>query len=194
MSGTAQVFLKHVSNLTNPGDTPHELKLTSDGFLEIRAVDGTSLWKDGPSHNDVTQFVLTDTGSAYLTSDALSENIWPLYLNDLGQRLQTGASLYSGQHITSANRRYTFVLQNNDNLVLYNLVPSSRPVWASNTWHRGTKRLVLQEDGDLVLNDSKDVARWRSGTKVEHEGKTDRVLEIRDNGEVVLLDRDEAKV
>lgn len=162
MSGTTQVFWKDVSNLTNSSITPRELRLTSDGFLEIRAIDGTSMWKDGPSRNDVTQFVLTDTGSAYLTNDSLSENIWPLYPSGLGTRLLTGASLCSGQRINSQNGRYTFVLQDDDNLVLYNLVPSPRPVWATNTWHRGTERLVLQEDGDLVLNDSKKIARWRT--------------------------------
>lgn len=194
MSGTTQVFWKNVSNLTNLSITPCALRLTSDGFLEIRTVDGTSMWKDGPSRNDVTQFVLTDTGSTYLTDDSLSEKIWPLYPNGLGTRLLTGDSLYSGQRINSQNGRYIFVLQDDNNLVLYNLIPSPRPIWASNTWHRGTERLVVQEDGDLVLDDSKKIALWRSGTKVEGGGKTDRVLEIRDDGDVVLLDRGTVKV
>lgn len=74
------------------------------------------MWKDGPVRNDVTQFVLTDTGTAYLTNGWLYENIWPLYPDGFGLRLLTGASLYSGQCITSQNGMYTFVLQKDSNL------------------------------------------------------------------------------
>lgn len=159
MSGTIQVFWKNFSHLTNPSIISWELRLTPDGFLEILTVNGTSMWKNGSNHNDVMQFVFIDTGSAYLTNDSLSKNIWPLYSNSLSTRLLTRDSLYLRQCINSQNGRYRLFLQDDNNLVVYDLIPPPRPVWANNTWYYNTKRLVLQVDGDLILNDSKKISR-----------------------------------
>jgi len=55
-------------------------------------------------------------------------------------------------------------MQDDGNLVLYDAHQS--PIWASNTWNKGSKphHLVQQDDGNLVLYDAHRTATWSSNT------------------------------
>jgi len=49
------------------------------------------------------------------------------------------------------------------NLVLY-LVSSGRAIWASNTQFSGASKAIMQTDGNFVLYDAANVAKWSSAT------------------------------
>ncbi|KAI9844336.1 MAG: hypothetical protein M1837_005640 [Sclerophora amabilis] len=194
-SNTTTIFSRRAYNPSNSADSPRRLTHTPDGHLELRDRDGASVWKERPNGQGATHFVLTDTGSAYLTnsSSSPSEIIWAILPQSLGARLQTASSLYPNQRLTSPNGTYSFVLQDDGNLVLYKVVPSPpRALWASASYGREPGRLTLQEDGNLVLYERGSPSPrgpWATATNIEGEGKRERVLEVRDDGDVVLSDQ-----
>lgn len=56
-----------------------------------------------------------------------------------------------------------FIMQGDGNLVLYN---GSRPLWASNTCGRGDGcRLMVQDDGNVVMYDARNAPVWASKTQ-----------------------------
>lgn len=107
-----------------------------------------------------------------------------------GDQIWAGREMRQGMSLKSADGRFTFVLQTDGNLVLYDRY--SRPLWASghgadfvvmqsdgnfvgylnsglatwatNTGGSGATHLVVQSDGNLVLYTSANRAVWSSGT------------------------------
>ncbi len=65
-----------------------------------------------------------------------------------GDQMQPGQVLNPGQSINSADGRFTFIYQNDGNLVLYR---SGVALWASGTNGRGVGVCIMQADGNLVL-------------------------------------------
>jgi hypothetical protein len=59
---------------------------------------------------------------------------------------------------------YGLIMQDDGNLVVYDAY--SRPVWASDTCHKGARphRLVMQDDGNLVIYDGNNQPTWASNT------------------------------
>lgn len=110
----------------------------------------------------------------------------------LGAELRAPASLKVGEHLASANGRYTLGMQSDGNLVLAqngevlwssgsagkgasiatmqedgNLVlykGDGTPIWSSNTWKSGASRAVMQDDGNFVLYKPDGTPVWASGT------------------------------
>ena len=77
-----------------------------------------------------------------------------------GDRMSANRTLRRGMHLSSADRRYCLVLQNDGNLVLQG--PSGQALWANDRFD--TAFVVLQGDGDLVGYRSDGTANWASGT------------------------------
>jgi hypothetical protein len=73
-----------------------------------------------------------------------------------------GESLHPGDYLTSPDGRYTLVLQNDGNLVLYG--QNNQPRWASSTEGHQVTEARLQDDGNLVLYDAAGHAAWASNT------------------------------
>lgn len=73
--------------------------------------------------------------------------------------LWAGQGLYQGQTITSQNGKYTLILQQDHNLVLYG---PSGALWATNTWTGGF--VIMQGDGNFVGYDMWDTPKWSTGT------------------------------
>lgn len=75
--------------------------------------------------------------------------------------LAVNGQLAGGQAILSPDGRYSLNYQPDGNLVLYG--PSGY-IWASNTSGQSVGRAVMQGDGNLVVYDAGNVARWSSVT------------------------------
>lgn len=96
-----------------------------------------------------------------------------------------GHVLYSNQHLgpnqslQSTNGRYTFVLQTDGNLVIYD---RNRPLWQNQTNGSGATMFYLQSDGNLVQYRSDWVPVWSTGT---HGAGGDRLV-MQDDGNLVL--------
>lgn len=103
--------------------------------------------------------------------------------------LYGGDSLQSGDWIASGNKVFTFVMQGDSNLVMYDSTPA--PHWASGTYTKPPGAwLAMQTDGNLVIYRKGGTcgcgadAYWASGTN-NHPGA---YVTMQNDGNVVIYD------
>jgi hypothetical protein len=83
--------------------------------------------------------------------------------------------------ITSNNRQFQVVMQNDGNLVLYRN-RDGRPLWASGTNGVAVDFCIMQNDGNLVLYGFDRRAVWASGTN----GRWNSIAIIQDDANFVI--------
>jgi hypothetical protein len=97
--------------------------------------------------------------------------------------LISGQGLLRGQSLTSSDGRFTLILQNDGNLVIYD--PSNQPLWASNTWgHPEAAEAIMQNDGNFVVYDVAARALWSTNTS----GNPGAWVIMQSDGNLVLYD------
>ncbi len=116
--------------------------------------------------------------------------------------LPAGSALRPGRFITSPDGRFRFIYQTDANVVLYFAAAGhiagedGTPIWAMQTvggaFNYEPGQLAMQADGRLVARDSDDDLRWASG--VAAHGAPPYRLVVRDCGDVVIVDADDAEV
>ena len=83
-------------------------------------------------------------------------------------------TLKSGQYIKAPGRDLYLFMQEDGNLCFYpNLQKiSSSCIWSSATFNkgRGPYRLIMQDDGNLVIYDADNKATWATGTHGKGSG------------------------
>jgi hypothetical protein len=94
----------------------------------------------------------------------------------MSDRLNPNDRLLQGQFITSADGRFTLILQGDGNLVLYK--PGGRPIWATGTSGPVTEA-VMQQDGNFVLYTPQGPI-WASNTQGNN------VLVAQNDGNLVM--------
>jgi Thiol-activated cytolysin len=102
--------------------------------------------------------------------------------------LQVGQRLAADERLTSANGRFTLLMQGDGNLVLYrDAVDVAGAYWATGTESlppdQRPTTLELRPDAQLVLCDGNQVVRWASGTAGDY---VDPRLVLHDNGNLVV--------
>lgn len=95
--------------------------------------------------------------------------------------LPSGASLAPNEHINSQSGRFQLILQDDGNLVLYDL-PSGSALWASGTNGQSVATCIMQTDGNLVLYSPSGAAVWASNTY----GNSGAYLVVQNDGNVVI--------
>ena len=104
--------------------------------------------------------------------------------------LKVGENLQTGQSLASPNQNYLLLLQDDGNLVLYQIAADGTraPYWATNTeWLPASERpmlLSMQSDAHLVLYDAANLPRWSSGTW--GDGFVDPYLVLQDDSNLVI--------
>lgn len=111
------------------------------------------------------------------TNGIYSQNVGGGNIILTGFRMRAGVSL--------ANKPYTFVMQEDCNLVLYG---PSGPTWASGTNGKGSKScyVILQSDGNLVVYNESETPVWSSG-KFANPAKGPFYLKLQPTGSVQIL-------
>lgn len=100
-----------------------------------------------------------------------------------GNDMQPGEDLEPDHSLRSTNGRFYLVFQQSDgNLVLYDTLPTVRPLWASGTDHRRAALCAMQQDGNLVIYDDSGRSLMSSGTS-DNPGSR---LVVQDDGNVVI--------
>lgn len=89
-------------------------------------------------------------------------------------------SLKSGQVLTSQDKRFSLVMQEDGNLVLYHN-QKRIPMWSSKTWGKPATKMVMQSDGNLVVYANSE-AIWSSGTYHNQNAR----LVLQDDGNLVI--------
>ncbi|SHI08773.1 D-mannose binding lectin [Sporanaerobacter acetigenes DSM 13106] len=86
--------------------------------------------------------------------------------------------------LISSDGRFTFVLQNDGNLVLYRtgFISPSGALWASGTNGKPVQMAVMQNDGNFVIYDRNHSPLWASNTS----GRPRSYLVLQNDGNVVI--------
>ncbi|QXG74412.1 fibronectin type III domain-containing protein [Modestobacter sp. L9-4] len=100
--------------------------------------------------------------------------------------MPAGHALSDGAEIRSPDGRYSAVMQDDGNFVVY--ADGTRPLWDSRTWRGRDTRVELRDDGDLVVFDALGWSLWDSGTA----GNPRSRLAMQDDGNLVLYAADGA--
>jgi hypothetical protein len=94
-----------------------------------------------------------------------------------GSTLTSGQRLDRGQWLRSSDGRYTFHMQGDGNLVLYN--PSGRAIWATNV---AGDYLILHGDGNLIVHNWAGAHIWSANRANSRANR----LVVQNDGNVVL--------
>lgn len=103
-----------------------------------------------------------------------------------GVTLRSGTVMPAGTSIGSANKKYQLVYQTDGNLVLYELAPSKKALWATGTSGASPGKVVMQPDGNLVVYKADGGAAWSSKTN----GNAGAVLSLQDDNNLVVYRKD----
>jgi hypothetical protein len=135
--------------------------MQSDGNLVVYAPGGGALW----ASNSVS--AVPPTGPAAS-----------------GSVVNPGECLAFNVPITSANGRFSLILQGDGNLVLYRIYPNhpSSALWSSDTFGKAVASCILQGDGNLVIYDMDANALWSS----DSYGHANASLVMQDDGNAVI--------
>jgi hypothetical protein len=96
-------------------------------------------------------------------------------------QLTAGQGLGPNQSVTSCNGAYTFIMQSDGNLVLYQ---GSTALWATGTNGRGGYQVDMQGDGNLVVYTSSRAPLWASKTN----GHPGAYFAVQDDSNIVVYD------
>lgn len=98
--------------------------------------------------------------------------------------------LFQGQFLVSLSRNYFATIQPDANLVVYvsSHLCSANIIYSSNTKSKGMPPyyLICQNDGNLVIYDSKETPLWATNTW--GKGNKPYSLIIQDDGNLVMSD------
>lgn len=161
------------------------LTLVDPGYLEIKDASNNTIWtnkigtkpmkRDNEawvSYAQNVDFVLQDDGNAVVLRDGKAmwtSNDWPSHSSTQFLTccsLSKGSFLNVGDSLSPANGMVTLTMQGDGNLILTHKMFG--PIWGSNTWSSSNPpdidKVILQEDGNLVVYGRNGNARWASGT------------------------------
>ena len=160
----------------------------TDGNLVVYTGQNKPLWASGTNGKPAASVVMQNDGNLVIY-DSGNHPLWasntvvptqPAKATH-GDRLTPGQGLMPGSSIASANGRFSFIMQNDGNLVLYG--PGHAPLWASNTsGHHNIWDLIFQTDGNLVVYDSHNHPLWATGTN----GKPAASFVVQNDGNLVV--------
>ena len=177
------------SNTAGHGDICDAL-MQPDGNLVVYNGADQSLWASNTSGKPNSWLVAQNDGNAVIYNSG-GQAIWatntvvpgvPAAPTQTG-RLLPGQGLMPGGTIKSGDGRFTFMMQNDGNLVLHG--PGGEAMWASNTaGHTNVWEVVMQGDGNLVVYDAHSKVLWASNTA----GKPGASLIVQNDGNVVIYD------
>jgi hypothetical protein len=102
--------------------------------------------------------------------------------------LPAGSRLAAEQTLVSPNARFRLLYQSDGNLVLYDDLERTAP-WASNTGGTSAGSARLQGDGNFVIYDAQNVARWATATAAANAR-----LVLQNDGNLVLYGGDSQPV
>ncbi len=168
------------------GKTSQNLIMQSDGNLVLYDKNNVAVWYSNThGFNNATLSLLSngnlslkDTGSIERWKTNTPHN--PNLLGYVNTSAST-TSIFPGQSLETADRKYRLDLQKDGNLVLYS---PSRAIWSTKTTGKNTAFLSIQRDGNLVLYNSQIKAIWSSNTAI---GKITN-LRLQGDGNLVLYD------
>ena len=147
---------------------------------------------------DIPKIILEGAGikhNAKFFTDLIKDNDKIKYINDhkleilainesslifKDNILKVESKLKPGSRLYSRNKKYSLILQDDGNLVIYRFL--SEPIWHTNTGGRKVTTLYLDKKGNLTLKDKSNKIHWSSNST----GHKDSYLILQDDGNLVI--------
>ena len=98
-----------------------------------------------------------------------------------GPVLQPGGQLFKDDFLLSPSGQYQCILQQDGNLVIYDLRNNHNPIWASQTYGKAVNVAVMQGDGNFVIYGYPKPI-WATNTY----GHGPAFLQMQDDGNLVV--------
>ena len=170
------------------------LKTIAVAALSLSIGSGKSLASTSHYYYDPSGRLIgtTSEGSqykAYQYKKSSNRSFYDLYVaggSSTGWSLTPGQALFQGQTLTAGDGSHVLSLQEDGNLVLYNMTSSTTPVpiWSTGTFLTSGAMLLMQGDGNLVLFDAQANGIWSSG----QTGKSGASFVVQTDGNLVEYD------
>jgi hypothetical protein len=163
-----------------------KLILQPDGNLVLYNANSQPTWNTETNGKGASKLYVQEDGNMVLYNTqgptwSSGTNNALLHYSYTQDMLSSNSYLFKGQQLVTPDRKRVLVLQQDGNLVLYN-VANMKPLWNTQTNNKGGYELVLQQDGNLVLYTQAMKPVWASGT----DGKSGTGLFLQQDGNLVL--------
>jgi hypothetical protein len=163
--------------------------MQNDGNLVVYNSGNVPLWWSGTWGNGASTLKLQNDGNlvVYRNSDnAFTWATWSQFNNYqvnnyIGTQIASGTTLHAGDYLRSPDWRYTLVMQEDGNLVVYS-VDRYTALWSSRTWNNAGAYAVMQNDGNLVVYDKNARALWNTYTYTQGAS----LLKMQSDGNLVV--------
>ncbi len=106
-----------------------------------------------------------------------------LGMADKGSTLQVNGTLLKDDYLLSHSGQYQLILQQDGNLVIYDLRDNHKAIWASNTNGQAVNYAVMQADGNFVIYGYPQ-GIWASDTVVNRAC----FITMQDDGNLVIYE------
>lgn len=163
--------------------------MQNDGNLVVYNASNVPLWWSGTYGNGASTLKMQNDGNlvVYRNSDnAFTWATWSQFNNYqvnnyIGTQIASGTTLHAGDYLRSPDWRYSLVMQEDGNLVVYS-VDGYTPIWSSRTWNNAGDYAVMQNDGNLVVYNENGSALWNTYTYTQGAS----VLKMQSDGNLVI--------
>ncbi|QHT56169.1 hypothetical protein GXP71_08805 [Cellulomonas sp. H30R-01] len=135
------------------------LVLREDGNLVVTDTDGRRAWRTRTAGHPGATLVVQDDGDVVLW-DPDGTPLWSSQTAIGPSQLAAGAPLATGQELGSSDGRLRLRLDEATLALSYD----GRPVWSAPAATGPGARLVVQDDGNLVLSAADGTPLWSTGT------------------------------
>lgn len=159
-------------------------------FIATESLSRTALFNTNSDWSWIVQpDMVSRSRYGHLWQEDKGEGFYRFSASD---RLGTGQFLKPNESISSPDRCYDFVYQEDGNAVVYerDKPDGEKPIWSSDTYNRPAWRTCIQNDGNFVVYENEKKASWASnvfGSDSKYEGCS---LVMQDDGRLVVYNKD----
>lgn len=204
-------FLHREGVLIKPNDFKQVSNEKNYNPLRMLAPSG---WGGLFGASDAALFIATESLSRFALFNTNSDWSWivepnmvvrskygHLWVPDQGEgyyrfsasdRLVQGQALKPNESISSPNKAYDFVYQEDGNVVIYQRYKpfGEKAIWHSNTYGKPAWRTCMQEDGNFVVYEAEGKPVWASNVYGEGPRYEGCSLVMQDDGNLVVYNKD----
>lgn len=163
--------------------------MQSDGNFVVYNSGNGPLWWSGTWGQGASTLKLQSDGNLVVYRNSDNGFTWATmsYANNyqvntyIGTQISSGTTLHAGEYLRSPDWRYTLVMQEDGNLVVYS-TDRYTPLWSSRTWNNAGAYATLQNDGNFVVYDNNGRALWNTYTYTQGAS----VLKMQSDGNLVI--------